>query len=163
MNSINIDKQIKLLEKQKQLNTIKENLKNNCYDTLFFTYEAGYKKIVHFAYLANRGSYGSYAILCMEDKWLHDGRDWEGHKLDMIELVDGEAIFMNWDEAVRNICPKCLRHLSLNSVILESVKALKLKMNEASKRASNTQSILYKQSERLIKLVESPPGVEEKR
>ena len=86
MNNSRIDRQIKSLQSMKHTNTIKRNVKANCYDTLFFTYEAEYKKKVHFAYLAST-NYDRYAILCQEDERLSSHFD-EGHPLDITEFTD---------------------------------------------------------------------------
>ena len=154
MDNTQIDKQIKALESEKYNNTIRKNLKKNRYDTPFFTYEANYKKKVHFSYLASTScGHNSYAILCKEDAWLSSYYD-DGYPLSIIELLDGEAIFMNWKEAVRDICPKCAKYLSWNSVILENAKKLKLKGDKILKNALDTKSNLYEQSERLKQLVE---------
>ncbi|KKL12657.1 hypothetical protein LCGC14_2533560 [marine sediment metagenome] len=154
MNNKQIDKQIKSLESQKHENTIRGNLKKNTYDTLFFTYEANYKNRVHFAYLAYESTYDCYSILCMEDEWLDDGRDDEGHKLDISELLDNEAIFMSWKEAVRDMCPKCSKYLSLSKVILDNAAALKLEGEEIISIATSEKTELSKQVSRLKRLAE---------
>ena len=156
MNNSQIDRQIKSLQSKKHTNTIKRNVKSNCYDTLFFTYEAEYKKKVHFAYLAST-TYYCYAILCQEDEWLSSHRD-EGHPLDIIELLDGEAIFMNWDEAVRDMCFKCKQYLPLYQVILSSTKAIRLSGDEILTRAKSTQTKLYRQATRLEELANKLSG-----
>ena len=144
-----IDKQIEVLQAKKHDNAIRANLKKHCYDTLFFTYEANYKKKVHFAYLAYESSYDGYAILCMEDEWLDDGKSDEGHKLDIVELLDNEAIFMNWEEAVRDMCPKCKKYLSLRQVVLDNAKALRLEGDKILLGATTAKAKLYQQASRL--------------
>ncbi len=147
-----IDRQIKSLQTKKHNITIKENVKEHCYDTLFFTYEANYKKKVHFAYLADRhtdfSGRNSYAVLCKEGKWLSAFHD-DGHYLDIVKLLDGEAIFMNWDEAVRDMCSECQEYLPLSQVVLDNAKVLRLKGDKVLAAATVTKGKLNKQANRL--------------
>ncbi len=151
MTNTQIDKRIELLQTKKHKNAIMENLKKHCYDTLFFTYEANYKNKVHFSYFAYSSSHDCYAVLCKEDEWLDDGSD-DGHKLDIIELLDEEAVFMNWEEAVRDMCPKCKKYLPLNQVVIANAKALRLQGDEVLNEATDTKTKLYKQASRLEEL-----------
>lgn len=144
-----INGQIKALKAQKHDNAIRRTLKESCYDQLFFTYEAHYKKKVHFAYLANQSCYDAYAILCKEGDWLHDGQNDEGHHLDMIELLEKDAVFMDWNEAVRNLCSKCIKYLPLNQVVLNYTKALRVNAAKTVELALNRQRKLNEKASRL--------------
>lgn len=140
-----IDKQIEGLQAKQHDNVIRANLRKHCYDTLFFTYHANYKKKVHFAYLAYTSGNYCYAVLCKEDEWLSSHHD-EGHPLDIVKLLDGEAIFMNWKEAVRDMCPECKKYLSMKQVLIDNAKALRLEGDKILQRATTTKAKLYQQA-----------------
>lgn len=150
LSNTQIDRQIESLKAKKHDNAIRGNIKKKCYDTLFFTHEAHYKKRVHFAYLANGDElYGNYALLCREDKWFSFSDD--GAHLDIVELLDKKAYhnWMDWDETLVNLCSECKKYLSLNKVVAENAKALRLEGDRILKAARTKKEKLYKQANRL--------------
>ena len=162
MNNAEIDKQIKKLEAEKHFNTIKKNLKESCYDTLFFTKEANYKKKVHFAYLTNgsRDSlFSDYSLLCQEDEWVSFPDD--GSMLDIVELLDKNAYhnFMDWKEVLNNLCPECTKYLSLSQVVLNQATALRKEEGRISQRANDKSIKLHKQATLLESLATEDKGV----
>ena len=145
-----IDHQIGKLQTERADNILKKNSNESCYDTLFFTYEVGYKKRVHFAFLADRSGYESYSVLCRDNDWLSNHDD-DGYPLDISELFGKKAIFMDWAEAVKSICPRCLKYHSLNKVLLNNAKALRLKGEDIITSALVKQAKLNKQASWLEK------------
>jgi len=139
MKNYQIDKEIEILQNQKHINKINKSLKEYCYDTLFFTYEPKFKHKVHFAHLVYESTYDCYVILCKGGDWLHDGKDDEGHHLDMVKLLKKEAVFMNWDEAIRDVCHICSKYLSLNQVITNYTNALRAKGDKIVELALSKQ------------------------
>lgn len=154
MKPAQIERKIKALEVEKHKAAIKENVTKHPYNTLFFTYGSNYRNKVHFAYLACKGMYDSYALLCEEDDWRGDGRDDEGHMLDMIELIENEAIFMDWKEAVQCLCPECISYLSLNQVITNYISELKSQWAREEKLAKKRQTQRDKQIRCLIHIAQ---------
>lgn len=154
MNNIQIDKQIKTLQTRKHINTIKGNLKKHCYNTLFFTYQANYKYRVHFSYLAYASGHYCYAILCKGDTWLADGSD-DGHQLDIVKLLNNEAIFMNWKEAVRDMCPECKKYLPLSQVVRDNAKAIRREGDRRLEKATLAKETFYQWATRLEEVANS--------
>ncbi len=143
-----IDAQIRGLKAKKRDLAIKRNLGKSSYDTLFFTYEANCNQKVHFAYLADYEGYECFAVLCKEDQWLSSRHD-EGHELGIVELLDGEAIFMTWDEAVGALCGECAKYLSLEAVLLNGANVLRAEGDRILKAGKADHRKLHRQARRL--------------
>ena len=158
--SKSIDAQINALKEKKHVLAIKKNLRNHTHDTLFITHDFSYKYVVHFAYSPEDAN---FAILCKEGAWLSDtytfgqGGKPDGNELDTVRLLDNDAIFMTWDEALKNLCPKCSQYLSLKDVLQNKADALKLEADTTLKAAETHKRELYKQARRLESADTSPP------
>ena len=161
--SKSIDAEIDALKEKKHVLAIKRNLRNHKYDALFITHNLSYKYVVHFAYEPSDDYSDSFAVLCKGGDWLSTsyaygrGGKPDGSELDIVRLLDNDAIFMTWNEAMKNLCPECSQYLSLKDVLQNKADALKLEADTTLKAAETAKKKLYKQARRLELAETTPP------
>ncbi len=150
--SKSIDAQINALKEKKHILATEKNLRNHIHDTLFITHDFSYKYMVHFAYSPEDAH---FAILCKEGAWLSDtytfgqGGKPDGSELDIVRLLDNDAIFLTWEQTTTSLCPECSRYLSLGDVLKNKANSLRLEADEVLENAETAKKKLYKQARRL--------------